>query len=486
MSEFREKTIAGVSWNLVGQIGRQGALVVSTVVLANLLSPREFGLLAMITIITRFAELVTELGLGSAIVQRKELDPVQLSSVFWVNLGTGVGVTALLMAGAPAIGAFYGEPLLVPLTLVVSTTFLLNSLGIIPRTLCTRRIDFRTVATVETAASVLAGGTAIYMAYTDWGVWSLAGQEVVRAGATSGFFFLGTGWRPSFRLKWGSVRKLLGFSLHLTGDKTFNYWTRQADDLLIGKYVGSDPLGVYRLAYDVMLFPLRSISHVISRVLFPSLSAIQEQKGKVKAVFLKMTRSIAFVTFPLMLGLLATTRPFVLAVFGESWSGMIPILMVFAPLGMTQSIGTLTGNLFLSQGRTDLQFRLGLFVKPFKILAIVVGLQWGALGVAIGYAVASWIFAVPIYYVAGGLVDLSVGEVIRYLAPVFGTAVLMGALVYGVGLTLPVTWPHWAALAVQVPCGIVLYGAMVVLFDLEAYRDLRGLLEEQWAERIDR
>lgn len=484
MSEFRDRTVAGISWSVASQIGRHGILAVTTVILANLLAPRQFGLIAMITIITRFAEVITELGFGAALVQRRDNEPIHLTSVFWVNLITGAVITGALAFGAPLIGNFYGEPILVPLTAFIAFTFFVSSAGIVPRTLFTRDLDFRTIAIVETWAAGIGGAAAIVMALRGFGAWALAGQEVIRATATTTLFWGYSQWRPSFRISWDAIMDLMRFSLNLLGNRTLNYWSRQADDLLIGRYVGSDALGSYRLAYDIMLFPLRNVSRVISRVMFPSLSEIQDQPGKVKAVFLKVTRAIALITFPLMLGLLATTRPFVLAVFGEQWLSMVPILRILSLVGLVQSIGTLNGNLFMSQGRTDLQFRLGFFVKSFRILAIVVGLQWGVIGVALAYGLSVWITAYPTFAYAGGLVDMTVREIVWNLTGILCASAAMAILVFAAGVLFPSAWPSWIRLASQVSLGVALYAGFVLFFELEAYRDVRSLLEEQLSIRL--
>lgn len=479
MSEFRDRTVAGISWSVASQIGRHGTLAVTTVILANLLTPREFGLLAMITIITRFAEVITELGFGAALVQRKELSPIHLSSVFWVNLGTGVFVTGSLVAAAPLVGRFYGEAILVPLTAFIALTFLVSSAGILPRTLFTREIDFRTIAIVETLAAVLGAGVAIGMALRGFGVWALAAQEVLRAAATTVLFWVYTDWRPSFRFRWAAIQELMSFTLNLLGNRTLNYWSRQVDDLVIGRYVGSDALGSYRMAYDIMLFPLRNISRVISRVMFPSLSAIQDQAAKVRSVYLKITAAIALLTFPLMLGLLATTRPFVLAVFGEQWLPMVPILRVLSLVGLVQSIGTLNGNLFMSQGRTDLQFRLGIFIKSFRILAILIGLKWGVMGVTIAYGLSVWITAYPNFAYAIGLVDMQVTELLWNLAGIFAASAAMAAGVYALSFVLPSSWPLLLRFGTRVASGVLLYGVLVFVFQLESYRNVYALLMEK-------
>lgn len=483
MSEFRHKTINGITWSVVSRLGRLALTFVIGVILARLLSPHEFGLIAMITVITSFAAIFAELGFSAALIQKQDIQQEHLSSIFWLNLGAGLLLTLIFMAGAPLLAEFYQEPMLTPLTIVISTNFLISSLNIVQNTLLTKALDFRTLSIVELGAVAVAGSISIAMAFAGFGAWSLAAQSVLISTATAVLLWVLSDWRPSLLFRWTAVKDLLGFSMSLFGTKVLNYWVRNIDYLLIGRFLGTDPLGVYNKAYDVMLFPLASVSRVFSRVMFPSMSIIQENKRRVANLYLQMTRAIALITFPMMLGLFVTVEPFVMAVFGAKWTGMIPVLRVLSLVGMTQSIGTLNGNLYLSQGKADLQLKVGLVLRTVAILGIVIGLQWGIVGVAIGYAIASFINSYPSFYFAGRLVNLTYWELLRNLSGVFGCAVVMAILVLAVGLLLPATWPQWVHLAVQVLSGMVAYLSFIHLFKLQAYQEVRALISEQWQLR---
>jgi PST family polysaccharide transporter len=480
MSEFRSRTISGITWSIVSRIGRLGLTFVIGVILARLLSPREFGLVAMITVITSFAAIFAELGFSAALVQKPNVDQVHLSSVFWLNLGAGLALTVAFAAGAPLIARFYQEPMLTPLTMLIATNFVISSLKIVQNTLYTKALDFQTLAIVEICALAVAGAVSITMAYTGFGVWSLAVQSVIVSAITALLIWILSDWRPSLLFRWAAIKDLLGFSMNLFGTKVLNYWVRNIDYLLIGRILGSNPLGIYNRAYDIMLFPLVSVSQVLSRVMFPSFSIIQEDKERVASLYLRMTRTIALITFPMMLGLFVTVEPFVLAVFGPQWVAMIPVLRILSLVGMSQSIGTLTGNLYLSQGRADLEFRIGLFLKTNAILGIVIGLRWGIVGVAAGYAIASFVNAYPSFYFAGRLVNLTYWQLLRNVSAVLACALAMAAFVWVTGLIVPSSWPNWALLAAQVGSGVVIYLLLVHLFRLQAYQELRALLMEQW------
>jgi O-antigen/teichoic acid export membrane protein len=479
MSDFRHKTINGIAWSVVSKFGRMALKFIIDVILARLLSPREFGLVAMITVITSFASIFAELGFSSALVQKRDVRREHWSSVFWLNLGAGLLLTLIFMAGAPLVARFYDEALLVPLTVFIATNFLISSLNIVQNTLLTKELNFRVLSIVEISAVGLSGLVAIIMAYAGLGVWSLAAQSVILSAVTAILLWKLNDWRPEFTFQWNAVKDLLGFSMNLFGTQVLNYWVRNIDYLLIGRFLGTSPLGVYNKAYDVMLFPLVSVSRVLSRVMFPSFSIIQKEKQRVRDLYLRMTRTIALITFPMMLGLFVIVQPFVMTVFGSKWAEMIPVLRVLCLVGMSQSIGTLNGNLYLSQGCADLQFKVGLFVKANAILGIVIGLRWGILGVAICYAISSAINSYPAFFFAGRLVDLTYWQLLRNLSGVFSCAVAMAALVWGMGRLLPAAWPYWASLVAQVSFGIVAYGALIHLSRLKAYLEFRELIVEQ-------
>lgn len=479
MNEFRNKTINGISWSLVSQVGRQVIRLGIGVILARLLTPREFGLVAMVVVITGFARIFVELGFSAALIQKQDAGQEHLSSVFWLNLAGGLLLMIIFMVGSPLVAGFYNEPLLIPLTVLIATNFLIGSLSTVQNTLMIKSLEFRRLSIVEFATDGVSGTIAIVMAYSGFGVWSLAIQSVLGSVVTATLLWKLNDWRPNFAFNWSAIKDLLGFSTSLLGTKTLRYWTRNVDNLLIGRFLGANPLGAYGRSYSVMLFPLNNISNVLSRVMFPSFSIIQDDKRRVKDLYLRMTRSAALITFPLMLGIFVTVEPFVMTVFGSQWVEMIPILKVLCLLGMTQSIGTFTGNLYLSQGRADLQFKVGSFLRINVILGIVLGLRWGVVGVATGYAIASIMNSYPSFFFAGKLVNLKYSELLRNLSGIFGCAAAMAIAVWTLGQLLPADWPHWAYMAVQVPFGVVVYGALVHAFRLPAYRDVKEIIREQ-------
>jgi PST family polysaccharide transporter len=325
-------------------------------------------------------------------------------------------------------------------------------------------------------ATVLSGLFAIYLAFSGFGVWSIVAMYIASAAVNVAVLWIIMPWRPDLSLRWDAVQDLSKFSRNLVGFSAFNYWTRNGDNLLIGRYVGSAALGIYARSYAILLLPVWQVSGVISNVMFPALSAIQKDVERVRNLYLTSISVISLVTFPMTLGLLVVSRSFVLALFGDKWAAMIPILQVFSLLGAIQSIGTTAGWIYQSQGRTDIMFRFGLISGSIFIISFIVGLRWGALGVAVAYTVANFLLWYPTWSIPAHLIDLDFVTMLRRLAPTFYGAGTMAFAVWVLGLVLPNGWSYATHLALQVAFGAAVYWIFVRSLRLEAYTTASNLV----------
>ncbi len=479
MTGFREKTINGIAWSVVSKGGQQVLSLVLTVVLARLLTPEEFGLVAMVTVVTGFASLFAELGFGAALIQKQGIKEVHRSSVFWTNLAAGLALTGAFILAAPLIADFYDEPLLRLLTIVLAFNFTINALNIVQYMLMRKALDYRALAIMHIAATALSGVVAISMALTGWGVWCLVAQYVVERTTATALLWIMSDWRPRFLFDWGAMKELMRFSLSVLGDRTLNYWTRRLDNLLIGWKLGSEPLGLYSRAYALLLFPLANVTRVVMEVMFPSFTMIQDDPGRVKRIYLRVLRVVALFTFPMTVGLCVTAYPFVLTVFGPQWIGMVPIVRVLSLVAMIESVSKTIEAVYLSQGRAGLWFKVGIFTKVSAILGIVIGLQWGVVGVAVGYGVAALINVFPSLYFLRSIINIRFREVFGGLSKVFFLTLAMGAFVLVVGAAVPAAWPAWALLLVQVAVGSAFYLAAAHFLNVPAYEEARALVQEK-------
>jgi O-antigen/teichoic acid export membrane protein len=483
MATLKQKTITSLGWSTAGSFGKQGIQFLISVVLTRLLVPEDFGLLGMILVLTGIATLFNDLGFGAALIHKKSLEERHLSSVFWLNLGVGLFLTTFIIAIAPLVASFYREPQLVSLTRVVAINFFVGAFGIVQKNLFSRHMQFRELAAIDFFAVLFAGCIAITMAFSGFGVWSLVAQLVSLTVLSVLLLWVRSKWHPQFIIQWQAIKELWPFSSNLLGSQLLNYGVRNVDYLLIGRYIGSWDLGIYTRAYTTMLLPINQVTAVVGRVMFPALSRIQDNVSKVKQVYLYSNRMIALITMPLMLGLIVTARPFVLTFFGPKWEAVVPILQVLCLVGVRQTLGSTVGWIYQSQGRTDIMFRWSILSFVVTVVAFVIGLRWGIIGVASAYAVGNYLLWYPAIAIPGRLINMSFKEYLLNVAGVFGCSLAMALVTWILGTRFPNDWPNWLVLTLQVAIGAVTYLGLIHFFRVQAYDEAKFLALEQWHKR---
>lgn len=468
---------SALSWSVLGQVIKQGGSVAIMVGLARLLSPNEFGLIAMVAVFGGLARLFVELGLGSAIVRSKRLSAVQLSTIFWVNLASGLTMTLLFAAVSPWVAAYYGEPEVQPLTVWLGGAFTLNALSVVHRNLLIRDLEFRRLAWIEGASALGAGLVAIVLAWRGAGAYSLVAQQLAEPAMAAALLWLRPSFLPQVRVfSWRAIREQLNFGGHLVGFSIVNYFARNADDAVIGRYFGDGALGMYTRAYGLMLMPLREVSGVVSRVMYPALAQLQDDHAEVRRLWIKGVRQISFITFPVSVILLVVAEPLVVAVFGRQWLPVAPILQLLMPAGALSSIGTTAGWIYLSQGRSDWMLKWEFVSATVRIAGIFAGLPWGVEGVAAGFTLATLSLAYPLFVVPGKLVQAPFRLFVRATAASLLAAVCLGACLHGVARLLPQSWSPFLNLAVLVPLGVGGYLALVWVTKAEAFFEFLAMV----------
>ncbi|HMJ11650.1 MAG TPA: MOP flippase family protein, partial [Polyangiaceae bacterium] len=425
----------GIAWTTGARACAQVLDFGVGILLARLLQPEDFGLLEMTLVITGFLALFGELGFGAALIQRQEVNEQHASTVFWLNVLTGVALAVILALSAAWIARFYGDPRLAPLTWAVSVNFLISPLNMVQGALLHRAMKFRELAIVDVSAVCVSSATAVTLALHGMGTWSLVGRSLAGGISTTLVLWTLSRWRPRFLFSRAALKELLAFSTNLLGFMTINYWARQLDDLLIGKYMGPAQLGVYGRAYSTMMLPLREISNVLGKVLFPALSRIHADKPRVKTLYLRWLDVIAFISFPIMALLFASADNLIVALYGDKWQPVVPILRIFCVVGAFQSLGTTVGWIYQSQGRTDWMFRWGLIASLLIIGSIVYGVWLGSIrAVATSYAIMTVaVLSYPQFAIPGRLIDMKPLELLLTIWRTAFCAVITAGTVWALG-----------------------------------------------------
>lgn len=384
--------------DLTGRTARGGTLMVtsqglkfffnmaSAVILARLLTPQDYGLIAMVAVVTNFSYPFRNLGLSTATIQKPTIDNRQVSTLFWFNAGLSVAIMLLTMAFAPVVAWFYGEPRLTLITIALAAGFIFSGLAVQHEALLKRQMRFFGLAVSE-FASMLAGTiAAITLAWWGVGVWALVGANLVTAFAFMTGVWIACRWRPGLPVRNSGVRSMLKFGRNLTGNNVLNYIARNIDNLLIGRVWGPRQLGLYGRAYQLLLLPLEQISAPIDGVAVTVLSRLTDDPERYRGAYLRMLEKLAMVTMPGVALMIGTSDWLVRVMLGPQWVETGKIFAILGMLGLIEPISNTMGWLLISQGRTHHVLQWGIIDAVLSIAAILAGLPWGAIGVATAYA----------------------------------------------------------------------------------------------------
>jgi O-antigen/teichoic acid export membrane protein len=469
LETLRSKAVKGISWNGIQAVLGQVASLVIGIILARLLPPETFGLVAMIFAFTSIIGALQHFGLANSIVQSKEVNEERLSSVFWFNVGTGFFLWFLFLILAYPIAVFYQKPLLKPLIYVSSLDFIVSSFTIIPNAILQKNLEFKKLAFANVLAIIIPGVLSILLAIMGFGVWSLVLRSIIASVLSAGIFFYQLKWRPQFRFNFPEIKGLLKFGLNDTANSLLFSFTNQIDSLLVGKQLGSELLGIYNKAFAFLMFPIQQIRGQILNVIFPIFSLLQDEGSKIKQGSLTIFSVMGLLLFPMMLGLYAVTEEFVLVVLGKEWLAMIPMMKIFCITALFEGI-KISGVIILAVGRTDSLFKLSLFTKPITIALIVIGLKWGLNGLAIGVSFGSVINFFVETYIAGKYINLSLLDIFKEILPVLLMSLIMLVFIIVVDTyILRYSINTGLRMLIKIFCGIGIFILQLLIFKPKPY-----------------
>jgi len=367
--------------------------------------------------------------------------------------------------------------------MALAVTYLISSCFVVQRAIIYRKMDFKRLAVVENLSTLTGGTSAICLAVYGLGVWSLVWQALISTLVGAVLFWINSNWHPRLRFNLKAVSELMGFSSSVLGINVVNYWIRCADNLLVGKFFGSVELGIYARAHGLMFLPIKEISYSISRVMFPALSNIQDDRIRSKRMYLRAISVISVFTFPVMMGMIVTADHLIITVFGLKWAGAIPIVRILCFAGMVRSITSTLSWIFQSQGKAYLMFKWNIISGTILILSMVIGVWTENLrDFALCFVFVNvFIVAYPEIIIAGRLIQLSFKEVFYKVSDAFLSALLMSAVLMALNIVMPATWDHWLHLAIQVPVGGGLYFLLIHLFRLDGYIEVKKLVRKHIA-----
>lgn len=418
------KTVSAIAWVGSLQVISQVLNFLVGIILARLLTPSDFGLVALVLIVVGFSQLLTDFGLSSAIIQKKEISQTQVFSCFVLSCLIGLVLSFAMAASSTAVANFYEDTRLVVITLALAPIFLINAMTSIPKAMLARNLQNKQISIVEMFATLFGSAIALIMASNGYGFWSLVIQQLAYACSKCLLMLYQSRLRVS-SLCFKSVKALFGFSINVFFTQFIQQVSLQSDKVILGKYLSPLEVGFYSRAYHLTSFPIKNIATVIASVMFPSLSKIQNDVIKVREVYFKAIGVIGTITFPLMIGLASLASPLVNFLLGEQWLPMTTYFKFFSLVGMIVCIATITGSFYLSQGKAGLQLKINLISQPIQILALFIGIQFGVDGLLWAYALSKVFAALLTWHTLGLVLNFKITDVFESLLKPFLCAVLL-------------------------------------------------------------
>lgn len=367
----------------------------SLLVLSRLLGPEDFGVIAMITAITALMGLFRDMGLSTAAVQRGILTHEQTNSLFWLNTCAGTLLTIVVVVLSPAVAWFYRDPRLQAVTALLGCTFVLSGIGGQHAALLQRELRFKQKAVAEVSGALISVLLSIGLAVAGWHYWALAWGTLTGTLVTTTLYFAFSDFRPSSPRGAKGIRELLGFGAHVTGFELVNYFHRNLDNVLIGRFWGAVELGFYSRAYQMMMLPITSLRTPINAVAFPVLSKLKDNPADFRKYYCSIASLLAFISMPLMAFLTVNAHNVILVVLGQEWTAVAPIFVLLGITGFIQPIASLRGLVMLSLGKSARYLAWGVVNALAVSIAFCVGTIWGSIGVATAYAISNYLILYP-------------------------------------------------------------------------------------------
>ncbi len=474
---LKQKTFKGIIWSAVERFSTQGVQFLFGIVLARMLTPSDYGAIAMLTIFLAISQTFIDSGFGNALIRKLDRTEKDKSTVFFFNLFMAIICYVVLFIAAPFIAQFYDMPILKNILRVLGLNLIIRSCNIIQSLTLTIDINFKKQAKVSLAAAIGAGAVGIYFAHNGFGVWSLVIQALTASTIQLILFLVLVRWIPRHFFSKESFFSMFGFGSKLLISGLIDTVYKNIYSLVIGKFYSPAALGEYARANHLAEFPSSNVTGVLQRVTYPVLSKLQNDPDKLRSAYLKFLNITTFLIFPLMVGLAALAKPLILQLLTEKWSGVIILLQIICFPMMWYPVHAINLNLLQVLGRSDLFLKLEIIKKTINTVILLATLPFGVEAMCWGFWVSAVSSVIINTYYSGVLLDAGLSKQLKFYIPTILNSVVMGALCLGVINLLPQDI-YWLQLVIGTLVGIAYYFVSNWIFNKKTLQELRGLTKK--------
>ena len=430
--DLKRETVKGVAWSAVEKFSTGGVLFFANIILARILTPKDFGLLAVITIFVQIAQTFIDSGFSNALIQKKDRNQVDYSTVFFFNLAISIGLYIILYFCSPLIAHFFDNPQLTSLTRVVGLNFVIGALVSVHRTRLTVLLQFKKQSLITLISSVVAAVVSIFFAYKGIGVWALVMLTLINISLQTILFYVTIKWHPSLVFSKSAFKSLFSYSSKLLGASLIHLLYRNIYPIVIGKKFSPTELGYFNRADTFAMYPSTVIGSIISRVAFPIFSRIQDDNLKLRNAYMKYITYSSYIIFPLFTYIILLAHPITIVLFTDKWTPMVPMLQILCIDWMTDHLNQINLNVLFVKGRSDLALKLEIIKKVIAIIILFISLFGGIICVCWGRVIYG-LFALGLNsFYTKQLIDISIQQQIKSLGKPILYSLILGVVLISI------------------------------------------------------
>ncbi|MBG1264730.1 lipopolysaccharide biosynthesis protein [Nostoc commune] len=476
-SNLRQKAVNSVIWTFIESSGRQVVSLVVFFILARLLNPETFGLIALAYIFIEFVQIFVDQGFSVAIIQRQEIDAEHLDTAFWTTLGISILLTVLSIASAGLTADFFKQPQLVPIIQCLSISFIFSGLSSVQQAVLERRFAFKSLAIRSLLAVIIAGIVGVWMAFLGFGVWSLVGQQLSISFIQVLVLWRVSDWRPGFQFSTLHAKELFTFGINISAFNIINFFNRNTDNLLIGYFLGLVALGYYSVAYKLMLVMIQILITTTTKVALPIFSRLQAEPERLLSAFYTATQFTSLIAFPIFLCVPVLATEFIKVFFGEQWIQSIPVLQTLSLIGPAHVIFFYNNSVIMALGKPSWRLWIQVINTVTNVIGFALVVRLGIVAVASAYVVRGYLI-LPISLLAiNKLFKINLNNYLRlYIVPLVASGAMVVTILstkYFLGKFLEA----WMLLGISAIFGISIYIFTLSVISPKLFRRLLDLGE---------
>ena len=477
---LKQKALSGIFWTLIQQFSSQGISFIVTIILARLLLPEQFGLIAILNVFVNIGSILMDGGMGQSLIRTENPDIEDYSTVFYFNLIVSFIIYSVVYILSPFIADFYNQPELEYITKWYCIIFITNAFSSIHYTRLTKNMEFKKELTITIPSLILSSTVGVLMAYNGFGIWSLVVSSILQSTTVGIQLWFRSDWKPIFKFNKEKFYFHFKYGYKLTLSGILDAFFNNIYVLIIGKYFAANQVGFFNRADSLKQLPVNNISSVLNKITFPLFAKIQDDNERLKEMNKKIMQMVLYFVAPTLLIMAALGEPLFRLLFTDKWLPAVPYFQILCWGGILYPIHAYNLNILKVKGRSDLFLRLEIYKKIIVIITIISSISFGIIGLLYGTIITSIIaFFVNTYY-TGKLINYSSFKQMIDLTPILFVAVLTGGLVYSLDvLLLNKILNDIFRLIVGSTFGIIIFYLLSILLRLDSLNELKLIIKKK-------